>query len=131
MGRTNKLRKLVKSVLSDEYFIQTYGIKGVWFEAADKEKMYPHITFQFDQINTGDLYRHDLSLIIDLYDKGTSTLVVEQMADDVEDMFNAKNLPQEGILPTFYLERRNVVMDEDKMIRHRQIEIIVQNYEEE
>lgn len=131
MGRTNKLRKLVKSVLSDEHFIQTYGIKGVWFEVADEEKMYPHITFQFDQINTGDLYRHDLSLIIDLYDKGTSALVVEQMADDVEDMFNAKNLPQEAILPTFYLERRNVVMDEDKMIRHRQIEIIVQNYEEE
>lgn len=131
MGRTNKLRKLVKSVLSDEHFVQTYGIKGVWFEVADEEKMYPHITFQFDQINTGDLYRHDLSLIIDLYDKGTSALVVEQMADDVEDMFNAKNLPQEAILPTFYLERRNVVMDEDKMIRHRQIEIIVQNYEEE
>lgn len=131
MGRTNKLRKLVKSVLSDEHFVQTYGIKGVWFEVADEGKMYPHITFQFDQINTGDLYRHDLSLIIDLYDKGTSALVVEQMADDVEDMFNAKNLPQEAILPTFYLERRNVVMDEDKMIRHRQIEIIVQNYEEE
>ena len=131
MGRTNKLRKLVKSILSDEHFIQTYGIKGVWFEVADEEKMYPHITFQFDQVNTGDLYRHDLSLIVDLYDKGTSALVVEQMADDVEDMFNAKNLPQEAILPTFYLERRNVVMDEDKMIRHRQIEIIVQNYEEE
>lgn len=131
MGRTNNLRKLVKSVLSNEHFIQTYGIKGVWFEVADEEKMYPHITFQFDQINTGDLCRHDLSLIIDLYDKGTSALVVEQMADDVEDMFNAKNLPQEAILPTFYLERRNVVMDEDKMIRHRQIEIIVQNYEEE
>ncbi len=131
MGRTNKLRKLVKLVLSNEHFIQTYGVKGVWFEIADEENMYPHITFQFDQINTGDLYRHDLSLIIDLYDKGTSALVVEQMADDVEDMFNAKNLPQEAILPTFYLERRNVVMDEDKMIRHRQIEIIVQNYEEE
>lgn len=131
MGRTNKLRKLVKSVLSNEHFIQTYGIKGVWFETADEENMYPHITFQFDQINTGDLYRHDLSLIIDLYDKGTSALVVEEMADAVEDLFNAKNLPQETILPTFYLERRNVVMDEDKMIRHRQIEIIVQNYEEE
>lgn len=131
MGRTNELRKLVKSILSNEDFIQAHGIKGVWFEVADEENMYPHITFQFDQINTGDLYRHDLSLIIDLYDKGTSAHTVESMADAVEDMFNAKNLPQESILPTFYIERRNSVMDEDKMIRHRQIEIVIQNYEEE
>lgn len=125
--RTNELRKLVRWLigqLKDEH-----GIKEFYYELARDDKMYPHIVFSFDNINTGDLYRHDLSLVIDIYDKSDSAYLVEQIADDVEDMFNAINLPQDTILPTFYLEARRSVPDEDKKIRHRQIEVTVQNYE--
>lgn len=129
MSRTNKLRKLVKSILGESKFKAKHGIKEIYYELASDNKMYPHIVFSFDGINTGDLYRHDLSLIIDIYDKSDSAYLVEQIADDVEDMFNAENLPQDTILPTFYLEARRPVIDEDKKIKHRQIEVIVQNYE--
>ena len=129
MSRTNNLRKLVKSMLSAAKFKADHGIKEIYYELADDDKMYPHIVFSFDNINTGDLYRHDLSLMIDIYDKSDSAFLVEEIADDVEDMFNAANLPQDSILPTFYLEARRQVIDEDKKIRHRQIEVIVQNYE--
>jgi len=125
--RTNSLRKLVKKMLGET--TTEHGIKGVYYEFANDGEMYPHIVFGFDNINTGDLCRHDLSLIIDIYDKSDSAYVVERIADDVEDMFNAVNLPQDTILPTFYLEARRPVPDEDKKIRHRQIEVIVQNYE--
>ena len=129
MARTNNLRKLVKEMLSDAAFTEKHGVKGVYFETGDDKAMYPHIIFSFERIGTGDLWRHDVSLIIDIYTKGTSATKVEDMADDIEDMFNAENLPQTTILPTFYLERRTAVVDEDKTIRHRQIEIVVQNYE--
>lgn len=125
--RTNSLRKLVKEMLSKVN--AEHGNKEVFYELANDDKMYPHIVFSFDNINTGDLYRHDLSLIIDIYDKSDSAYLVESIADDVEDMFNAINLPQDTILPTFYLEARRPVPEEDKSIRHRQIEVIVQNYE--
>lgn len=129
MGRTNELRKLVRTILGESSFIDRHGIKEIYHEIASDDKMYPHIVFSFDDINTGDLYRHDLSLIIDIYDKSDSAYLVESIADDIEDMFNAENLPQDTILPTFYLEARRPVADEDKKIRHRQIEVIVQNYE--
>ena len=129
MGRTNELRKLVMSLLGDANFKEKHGIKEIYHEIASDDKMYPHIVYSFDRINTGDLYRHDLSLTIDIYDKANSAYLIEQIADDVEDMFNAENLPQDKILPTFYLEARLPVIDEDKKIKHRQIEVIVQNYE--
>lgn len=125
--RTNELRKLVRLLLGR--FKDEHGIKEIYYELARDDKMYPHIVFSFDNINTGDLYRHDLSLVIDIYDKSDSAYLVEQIADDVEDMFNALNLPQDTILPTFFLEARRSVLDEDKKIRHRQIDVIVQNYE--
>lgn len=131
MSRTNDLRKLVKSILSEKSFIEKYGIKKVYFELADDSSIYPHIVFAFDYVNTGDLFRHDLSLIIDIYTKGYSAFTVEDICDDLEDMFNAENLPQDTILPTFFLENRRPVPEEDKSIKHRQIEILVQNYEEE
>lgn len=129
MSRINNVRKLVQSILSNSAITAKHGIKCVSFEDADDDNLFPHIVFSFDTINLGDLSRKDLSLIIDIYDKSDSADLVEEIADDIEDMFNAKNLPQETILPTFYLENRRPVKDEDKKIRHRQIEIIVQNYE--
>lgn len=131
MGKTNVLRKLIKSMLSTEAFKEKHGIKEIYFGNADDQKMYPHIVFSFDQINNDDLHRDDISLVIDIYDKSTEAVLVEDIADDIEVMFDAENLPQDEILPTFYLDARRPVVEEDKEIQHRQIEVIVQNYEKE
>lgn len=131
MGKTNVLRKLIKSMLSAETFKKKHGIKEIYFGNADDQKMYPHIVFFFDQINNDDLHRDDISLVIDIYDKSTEAVLVEDIADDIELMFDAENLPQDEILPTFYLDVRRPVVEEDKEIQHRQIEVIVQNYEKE
>ena len=128
MSKTNELKKLVNSMLGEEAFVKKNGIKKTYFEVADDEEIYPHLVFSFERINLGDLHRKDILLIVDIFDKSESSVLVENIADEVEDMFNAKNLPQEKILPTFFLENRRAVPDEDKKIRHRQIEILVQNY---
>jgi len=122
MSRSNDLRKLVQSQL------KTVCDK-VYYRQADSDAMYPHIVFKMRSINTGDLSRSDYILQIDVWDKSSSNLRVIDLADEVEDALKSKNLPQSGILPTFYTDNRTDVDDDDKSIKHIQIDIVVQLYE--
>lgn len=122
MGKTNTLRKLVYSLLS-------HVCQNVYYSQADEKNMYPHIVFAIASIDLGDLNRDDAVVDIDIWDKGTSAVKIEDMADEVEAVFRNNNLPQENILPTFFLMDRKSVPDEDKKILHRLIRVQVQNYE--
>ncbi len=121
MARTNDLKKLIqeklKTVTSDVYFQQ-----------ARDNALYPHIVFNFRDINLGDLSRQDYVLEVDVWDKGTSTETVDSLADAVEDLLHTKNLPQENVLPTFYKIDRKSIIDSDKNIKHRLIRFQIQNY---
>ena len=120
--RTNDLATLVQTKLKT---LTT----DVYYEVASNKALYPHIVFDFDMIDLGDLSRQDYILIVDVWDKGQNTKAVDDLSDNVEKLLQAQNLPQTNILPTFYLMDRRRVLDEDKMIRHRQIRFQVQNYE--
>ena len=121
MARTNDLKKLIqeklKTVTSDVYFQQ-----------ARDNALYPHIVFNFRDINLGDLSRQDYVLEVDVWDKGTLTTTVDALADDVEDILHTENLPQENVLPTFYKIDRKSIIDSDKDIKHRLIRFQIQNY---
>lgn len=122
--RTNDLKKLVQSKL------KTISNKvKVYHEVADDKALYPHLVFSFRRIDLSDLSRQDYILQVDVWDRSNSTTAVDDLADSVENLLQAENLPQEHILPTFYLIDRKTVEDEDKMIRHRIIQFQVQNYE--
>ena len=124
--RTNDLKLLVQTKL------KTVANK-VYHELADEDAIYPHIVFNFRRIDLGDLSRQDYVLEVDVWDKLTktnqSTQTIDNLADSVEKLLQAENLPQENILPTFYLIDEQNVLDEDKQIRHRKIQFQVQNYE--
>lgn len=120
--RTNDLKKLVQTQLKT---VAT----NVYYEVADKNAVYPHLVFSFRRLDLNDLSRQDYILQVDVWDRSDKTQVVDDLADGVENLLQAKNLPQTDILPTFYLIDRKMVEDEDKMIRHRQIQFQVQNYE--
>lgn len=120
--RTNDLKKLVQTKLKT---LTT----NVYHELADKDAVYPHIVFTFRRIDLQDLSRQDYILEVDVWDKEKDTTRVDNLADSVENLFQAKNLPQEHILPTFYLIDRRNILDEDKNIKHRQIQFQIQNYE--
>lgn len=122
--RTNDLKKLVQTQLKT---VQQ-GIK-VYHEVADDTAVYPHLVFQFRRIDLNDLSRQDYVLQVDVWDRNNSTQTADNLADSVENLLQGKNLPQTNVLPTFYLIDRKTVEDEDKMIRHRQIQFQVQNYE--
>ena len=119
--RTNDLKILLQTKLKT---ITT----NVFFEQATDDALYPHIVFSFRTIDLGDLSRQDYILEIDVWDKGTDTTAIDSMADSVEDLLQAENLPQENILPTFYLIDRKAIPDTDKAIKHRLIRFQIQNY---
>ena len=124
--RTNDLKLLVQTKL------KTVTAK-VYHELADEDALYPHIVFNFRRIDLSDLSRQDYILEVDVWDRLTktnqNTQRIDNLADSVEKLFQAENLPQDYILPTFYLIDEQNVLDEDKQIRHRKIQFQVQNYE--
>lgn len=121
MSKTNELRKLVYSKLKKA--------GEVFYGQADDKKMYPHIVFTISSVDFGNWNRDDAVVDIDIWDKGTSAIKIEDMADEIESMFRCCNEPQESILPTFFLIDRKSVPDEDKKIMHRLMRVQVQNYE--
>lgn len=122
--RTNSLKKLIQQRL------KTVGsLRGVYYKRADEDAMYPHAVFSLVYINSGDVSRSDYELEIDLWDKSGRSYDIEEIADEIEDLLGAENLPQDDILPTFYKENRKTVEDDDKKIDHRQLTFTVQLYE--
>ena len=119
--RTNDLKKLIQEKLKT---LTT----NVFYEQATDNALYPHIVFSFKTIELGDLSRQDYILEVDVWDKGTSTYNVEELADKVEDLLHAQNLPQTNVLPTFYKMERKAILDVDKSIKHRIIRFQIQNY---
>ena len=121
MARTNDLKKLIQEELKTI-------TSEVYFQQARDNALYPHIVFNFRDINLGDLSRQDYVLEVDVWDKGTLTTTVDALADDVEDLLHTENLPQENVLPTFYKIDRKSIIDSDKDIKHRLIRFQIQNY---
>lgn len=124
MSKTNELRIVVRDVI-----VAATDLSAVYYERADAAALYPHITFAFDRVDINDFARNDYSITVDIWDKGDDATQVEALADAVADAFNNNNAPQSTILPTFFLEYRRTVLDEDKTIRHKQIQLVAQNYE--
>lgn len=120
MSKTNDLRKLVQERLKE---ITPY----VYYRKADEDALYPHIVHLIDRVNLIAEHRDDVSLTVDIWTQSES--IANDMADMVEKKFNSENLPQDNILPTFFLETRITVEDEDKNISHIQMTFTVQNYE--
>lgn len=120
--RTNALKKLVQTKLKTL-------TSQVSFEIADDKALYPHIVFDFRRLDLGDLSRQDYILEVNIWDKGTSSVQVDELADNVETLLQAQNLPQDHVLPTFYLIDRQNIPDDDKAIKHRRIQFQIQNYE--
>lgn len=120
--RTNDLKLLVQSKLKTV-------AANVYHEIANEKALYPHIVFNFRRLDLNDLSRQDYILEVDIWDRGDSSQRVDNLADSVENLLQAENLPQTNVLPTFYLIDRNNLPDENKEIKHRRIQFQIQNYE--
>lgn len=120
MSKTNEIRKIVQTNID--------SVINCFYRIADPKASFPHAVYDFESIDLGDINRDDLILIVDIWGKGKDTSTIEEIADNIESMFNAANLPSEEVLPTFYRISRKPIDDEDKTIIHRQLKFQIQNY---
>lgn len=129
MSKLNELRAMLIEQIN--HLKTRFGIKEISYQLAQDESLFPHVVIDFDGIRTlsDDRNRRDIKLIVDCYDRGNSAVLVNNLADAIEDLLDQKNLPQNSTLPTIYFESSRFLPDEDKMIRHVQIVFTIQNYE--
>ena len=120
MSKTNALREIIQEKIN--------AIVKSYYRIADEKNLFLHATYDFENIDLGDINRDDAILIVDLWDKGKDTSRIEDCADRIEALFNAANFPSEEVLPTFYRISRKPIDDEDKTIMHRRLKFQIQNY---
>lgn len=121
MSKTASLRKVVKAQLDT--------IRGgTYYRRTDTDKAYPYKTFTLSRVNLGDSARDDFNLTVDVWDLSPDSKTVDEIADNIEDLFNVNNLPQADILPTFFRDSRYPVDDPEKDIQHVQLNFLVQLY---
>ena len=120
MSKTSDLRKLVKEQLQT-----TQG--ETYHHEAPNDAAYPYKTFTLKSVTFMDA-RDDFDLCVDIWHRG-DWKVVEEIADQIEKLFQNANLPQSTILPTFFREGRYNLEDPDKTLKHIQLRFAVQLYE--
>lgn len=122
-SKTIELRKVITSLLKEVN-------NEVYYERASKDAVYPYIVYNLDTINLNNYPRDDIFITIDIWDRNKegSTTKVEILADTLEKVLNMKNKPTDKVLPTFYLENRTSIEDEDEFIKRRQLKFMIQNY---
>ena len=123
MSKTTTLRKLVREKL------QTVPGES-YHRTAPKDAAYPYKTFSLSSVSFPDSLRDDFELEVDIWGRANDWKAVEEIADQVEVLFNDANLPQPTIYPTFFRDNRYNLDDPDKTLQHIQLRFLVQLYEE-
>lgn len=121
MSKTIELRKLIVKLLKEVN-------KSVFYENASDKAKYPYIVYNLDNINTVNYPRNDIILTIDVWDRSNSTVTVETLTDNIEVVLNMLNKPSKNLFPTFYLEDRMSIDDEDPLIRRRELKFKIESY---
>lgn len=122
MSKTADLRELITTKLNT--------VDGGTFHLrAPTDAAFPYKTYELARVDLGDLTRDDNVLEVDIWDHAIDAKAVEEIADDVEELFNDANLPQSTILPTFFRESRIRIDDPDKDIQHLRLTFLVELYE--
>lgn len=123
MNKTKILRKLIT-----EKLLTVQG--GVYHRIAPKDAAYPYKVFTLSDVSYTDA-RDDLELEVEIWDRSLDPKTAEDIADEIEDLFNDANLPAPPIFPTFFRENRYTRDDPDKNLQHIQLRFLVQLYKED
>lgn len=124
MGKTKALRKLINEKL------QTVP-GGTYHRKAPADAGYPYKTFRLSSVAFPNTDRDDLELEVDLWDRAPDPKALEDIADQIEAIFNGQIYPAPPIYPAFYRENRYDLDDPDKTLQHIQLRFLVQLHETE
>lgn len=121
MSKTIELRKVLTSLFETL-------IDEVHYDTVDDDAPYPHLQFEARET----LYRDGKTIIdleVNIFDYGTSSRVVEGLADDLQDLLHKYHFINDKIQFTCYKSTRNIVEEEDKKIRRRRLTFEIQLHE--
>lgn len=124
MSKTKTLRGLVTKKLQTTQG-QTYH------RTASPDAVYPYKVYRLTDVSFTASHRDDFELEVDIWDRAPDWKRIEELADEVERLFNDANLPTPPIYPTFFRENRYTLDDPDKTLQHIQLRFLVQLYETE
>lgn len=120
MSKTLELRKLIKQQLDTV-------VGETCYKTAPASVDFPYKVFSFETVDLNDISRDDIILDVDIYTKDATQ--ADTIADDIEPLFNATNIPTEEILPTFFKMSRKPILDEDETISRIQLRFQIESYE--
>ena len=123
MSKTKLLRKLAME--------QLQTVQGeTYHQRAPNDATYPYKTFTLTDVLFTDV-RDDLEMEVEIWDRSLDPKTAEDIADQVEALFNDVNLPAPPIYPTFFRDARYTLDDPDKNLQHIRLRFLVQLYKEE
>lgn len=124
MSKTVELRKLVTGKLRT-----VQG--GTYHKKATTDATYPYKTFKLESAAFPNPDRDDIALEVDLWDRAPDQKRLEEIADQVEALFDGQVYPAPPIYPAFFRENRYDLDDPDKSLQHIQLRFLVQLHKEE
>ncbi len=120
MSKTLELRKLIKQQLDTV-------VGETCYKTAPASVDFPYKVFSLENVDLGDIYRDDIILDVDIYTKDEDQ--TDSIADSIEPLFNAVNIPTDKILSTFFRLSRKALPDEDEIIHRIQLRFQIKTYE--
>lgn len=126
MGKTADLRRLIRASL--------LTVPGeTYHKLPPANARYPYKTFRLSSVNFPNSDRDDLELTVDVWDRNPANdpKVAEEIADQIEALFNATIKPEPPLFPAFFRENRYDLDDPDKTLQHIQLRFSVQLHETE
>lgn len=124
MSKTTDLRKLVNAKLRT-----VPG--GTYHKKATADATYPYKTFRLESVAFPNPDRDDIELEVDLWNRSPDQKPLEEIADQVEALFDGQVYPEPPIYPAFFRENRYDLDDPDKSLQHIQLRFLVQLHKEE
>lgn len=104
---------------------------ATYHKKAAPNATYPYKVYTLSSVAFPDSARDDFDLLVDIWDRSPDPKRIEEIADQIERLFNDVNLPEPPIYPTFFRDTRHSLDDPDKELQHIQLHIAVQLYETE
>lgn len=123
MSKTKELRKIITAQLRE-----VPG--GTYHRQAPNDAPFPYKVFNLSSVSFTDA-RDDLILDVDILAHTLDPKDVEDIADQVEELFTDANLPTPPLYPTFFRDARFTLDDPDKQMQHIQLRFLVQVYKED
>lgn len=121
MSKTLELKKQLQTIFKSL-------TANVHYEIAPDSSLYPYLVYELSEL-TYSYGKAVMQLEVNLLDYGTSTSVIETLADSLQDKLEKYYFINDKIQFRVYRRGRITVQEEDKKIRRRRLTFEIQLYE--